>query len=97
MWVDDEESILVHMLEVIARDCIKNNCKRADPPIEFTAEQNEKYKQLDSKNEFWGGYAYLDDTDDEDGVTGFIRLYSPWGSGKWSFQKKGDEVEVDFA
>ena len=85
------------LLEVIARDCIKSGCQRTDPPIEFTKEQNKKYKQLDPKNQFWGGYAYLDETDDDDEVTGFIRLYSPWGSAKWCFRMKGEELEVWFA
>jgi hypothetical protein len=86
------------LLVVIAKDCIKNNCrKEVYPPIEFTKEQYKKYTRLCPKNLFWGGYAYLDETDDENVVTGFIRLYSPQGSAKWCFQKKGDEVEVWFA
>jgi hypothetical protein len=85
-------------LVVIANDCIENDCcKEVYPPIEFTKEQNKKYKRLCPKNLFWGGYAYLDEMADADEVTGFIRLYSPQGSGKWCFRKKGDEVEVWFA
>ena len=82
------------LLKVIARDCINNKCKRSDNPLEFTKEQEQKYKTLDPQNRFWGGYAYLDDTDDGV-VSGFIRLYNPYGSTKWSFLSKGGDIEVD--
>ena len=87
------------LLEVIAQDCIDLNRVRTDAleradAFEFTAEQNEKYRTLAPPGEFWGGYAYLDD--DKSG-TGFIRLYSPQGSGKWSFWMEGEKLVVDCA
>ena len=60
--------------------------------LEFTPEQNERYRALDPEGEFWGGYAYLR----EDGY-GFIRLYSPEGSAKWCFWEEDGKVVVDLA
>lgn len=97
--IDRSENI-DELLDVIARDCIESNRVRTDygaipsDTFEFTAEQNEKYRTLAPPGEFWGGYAYLDD--DKSG-TGFIRLYSPQGSGKWSFWMEGEKLVVDFA
>ena len=85
------------LLEVIARDCIENNQRWVNPEEEhylqeFSVEQNAKYKQLAPTNQFWGGYAYLDEN-----AAGIIRLYSPQGSAKWIFTLKNEELDIQFA
>ena len=83
------------LLEVIARDCIESNQVTEQ---DFTAEQYEKYRGLAPSGEFWGGYAYLHDENIIGGEkSGSIRLYSPWGSGKWCFWLKGEKLVVDFS
>ena len=79
------------LLERIAQDCIDDNRVRqkGDDQQEFTAEQCQRYRELDE--DFWGGYAYLDEGEE---VSGFIRLYSPWGDAKWSFFFKDGELIV---
>ena len=89
------------LLKVIARDCIENIQIKTDNDsefathFEFSAEQNEKYKAMVPNNQFWGGYAYIDDEPLAGDLSGFIRLYSPWGSGKWWFYQTGEEIVVD--
>ena len=80
-----------NVLQAIANDCIQEKRVRLDDPLEFTPEQNERYRALDPEGEFWGGYAYLDDFK----MSGFIRLYSPQGSAKWCFWLSDGKVVVD--
>ena len=84
------------LLKAIAEDCVKDD--RRSPSEDFTSEQMEKYRKL-APGEFWGGYAYLDVFGVPDGeLCGFIRLYSPQGSGKWCFTVKDGEVsDIDHA
>ena len=88
------------VLKAIAKDCYDNKTYREDfddfddAKFEFTHEQKQKYRKL-MTDKFWGGYAYLDISDNEQSV-GFIRLYSPQGSGKWCFWKSADgSIETD--
>ena len=85
------------MLTAIANDCVANKMMRTDKhdgfasiqnKFEFTAEQETKYEKI--CDEFWGGYAYLQTFSGE--MVGFIRLYSPQGSGKWWFPVKDGRV-----
>ena len=83
----------------IVKDCVENQTyKGTGWPDNFTATQNRRYRAATDEG-FWGGYAYLDNEPYEKGCdyTGFIRLSSPQGSGKWSFEVKGDEVAVYYA
>ena len=91
------------VLKAIAKDCYDNKTYREEfddyddflAKFEFTNEQKQKYRKLDEFDEFWGGYAYLDISENEQSG-GFIRLYSPQGSGKWCFWKSADgSIETD--
>ena len=90
---------IVKLLERIAQDCIddnrviqkdENGKYRID---DFTAEQCQRYMNMSEDGKFWGGYAYIDDEEDE--VLGSIRLYSPWGDAKWSFFFKDGKLVTD--
>jgi len=87
------------LLERIAQDCIDDNRviqKDEDGKYrfdDFTAEQCQRYMNMSEDGKFWGGYAYLDDEEDE--VLGSIRLYSPSGSAKWCFFFKDGELVTD--
>ncbi len=82
----------------IVKDCVENNWVTRN--TDSTKKENKKYRAITKKARegggFWGGYAYLDEEpyDEKCDFTGFIRLYSPMGSGKWGFEVKGDEVNV---
>ena len=82
----------------IVKDCVENQTfKGVGWPDKFTATQTRRYKAVSDEG-FWGGYAYLDNEPSEAcDYTGFIRLSSPQGSGKWGFEVKGDEVNVYYA
>ena len=98
-----ETSEMKHdFMVAIVKDCVEH--KWVKGPWEFPKGFDEKYRAIEKAEEnslpkkyrgFWGGYAYLDaEPWKEDDFTGFIRLYSPWGSGKWGFSVNGDVIDI---
>jgi hypothetical protein len=97
--LDESSELKDDVFVAIVKDCVEhkwgNDSTR--PQREFSEEEEEKYRAIEKADTevpkileklrgFWGGYAYLDDEPwMDDDLTGFIRLYSPMGSGKFGF------------
>ena len=96
LTLGENSEVTDEVLVAIAKDCIKYKWKQ-EPEHSFTAAENRRYRAIEAASTghgFWGGYSFLDEVAYKSDASGFIRLYSPQGSGKWCFCVKDNLLEI---
>jgi hypothetical protein len=98
LTLGENSEVTDKVLVQIAKDCIRHKWKQ-EPEHTFNRAENKIYRAIDAASTpswgFWGGYSFLDEVNDlpkGEELMGFIRVYSPQGSAKFSFWVKDGKL-----
>ena len=100
LTIGENSEVTDKVLVQIAKDCIRHKWKRGAGLTDshtFNSAENRRDRAIEAASTghgFWGGYSYLDEVAYKSDASGFIRLYSPQGSGKWCSSGKDNLLEI---